>query len=1207
LPQDLYVELLTRLSSLRNKRESVELWAGVASGLTCVLLVALLALVIEAVLHLSITGRTILFWSSLALASGGLMGFIAAPLALRLGIRKRASYDELAKAVGDHFPTISDRLLNTLQLARPLFSSESALIGSPSFALAAFNATYGEARTVDFNAIVDERPLKRTLVIFLVALATTLGIFFAFHSEMFAAGGRLVHFRTFYQKPAPFVLHVEPGNTHVMRGDTVSITITTSGEQLQRVKLHIREEGQKDFDAISLDKVNATDPKVTTFRYELRAQRPLEYYAEQREIESDHFRIALLDHPIIRSLIVTIKPPSYTREKPIKLDENLGDISGVAGTQGEFRAITSKPLRAAFLTFTPNAHINQANDTIAKKRVVQTPKTFALQVSDTIANGSVTFMESGSYHIDLLDQDSIMSEHPIEYNVTITRDEPPTIALIEPNDRADIPSNMRIQMLAKVHDDFGFRGVRLGYRLVKSKYLPEEKTYAWLDVPLSNHNTQDLDVPYIWNTTKLSLSPEDEIGFVLEVADNDAVTGPKTARTSEFIARFPSVKEIFEHAEEQANRAEKDLKEIKQDATELKKKIDEAMNEMQQTKSSEIARQQQDFTKQKDAQQILQRQQELNKRVEQVSKDLEQMTKQLDQQQALSPETMQKYQDLQKLFEQINSPELKKAMEKLQEAMKQVDPKKVQEAMKNMQLNEENFKKSIERTTNILKKIQAEQKVDELTKRSGELAKQEEKAAENQENAAEHPESQSPQDKAAAERQQEDAKKELERMQKEAQDLAAQMKKLPEQMQAPEEMKAVQEALNDPSTEQSMDDAEKAAKQGDHARSKQRAQDAAKKMKQAQKKLRDLKQKLSENEKQRTLRELKQIRDELNRLSKAEENIKNQSQQAAQNSNVFRDLAEQQADKKDQLGQTASRALDLAQKSMAVPPEMGKAMGEAFAQMQKAEDAMTERDQSGASQNSQGAMASLNKAAQQAQQSMDAMNSGGQDPGEGEGEGDGQPGGDNPGSEGEGKGKGQGKGQGAGSAMQQFLNSINKLAAQQQALNDQMSGGQGSGSAQAQRQAMEQQAQLSKMAAKQQAVQKSIEELAQEQQNSRDGDRKAAENLKKISDDMQDVISQMRSSGVSPETIQRQERILSRLLEAQRSVHQRDKEETRESKPGDNQTRESPRELDLSTPEGRQQMQQELQRMRESGYSRDYNTLIRKYFESLEKARQQAQ
>jgi hypothetical protein len=238
---------------------------------------------------------------------------------------------------------------------------------------------------------------------------------------------------------------------------------------------------------------------------------------------------------------------------------------------------------------------------------------------------------------------------------------------------------------------------------------------------------------------------------------------------------------------------------------------------------------------------------------------------------------------------------------------------------------------------------------------------------------------------------------------------------------------------------------------------------------------------------------------------------------------------------------------------------------------------------------------------------MDAMNSGGQDPGEGEGEGDGQPGGDNPGSEGEGKGKGQGKGQGAGSAMQQFLNSINKLAAQQQALNDQMSGGQGSGSAQAQRQAMEQQAQLSKMAAKQQAVQKSIEELAQEQQNSRDGDRKAAENLKKISDDMQDVISQMRSSGVSPETIQRQERILSRLLEAQRSVHQRDKEETRESKPGDNQTRESPRELDLSTPEGRQQMQQELQRMRESGYSRDYNTLIRKYFESLEKARQQAQ
>jgi hypothetical protein len=95
----------------------------------------------------------------------------------------------------------------------------------------------------------------------------------------------------------------------------------------------------------------------------------------------------------------------------------------------------------------------------------------------------------------------------------------------------------------------------------------------------------------------------------------------------------------------------------------------------------------------------------------------------------------------------------------------------------------------------------------------------------------------------------------------------------------------------------------------------------------------------------------------------------------------------------------------------------------------------------------------------------------------------------------------------------------------------------------------------------------------------------------------------MKTQGLKAETIQRQERILSRLLEAERSVHERDKEEQRESKPGQDVVRESPRDLDLGTPEAQRQIQEELQHARETGYSKDYNELIRKYFESLEKAK----
>ncbi len=1203
MPTELYQELINRLAKLRRKRESLRLSTAMLHGLTVVLLVWLAAVALEAMGHFPIPGRRAIFWSTTVLSLGGFFYFAWRPLAEKFGMIPKATDEQLARAVGDHYPTISDKLVNALQLVRPLFSQSASSNASPAFAMAAFGSTYSTARQVDFLQILDKRPRKRALSYFLFSVVLTFGVLLGFEDDMLAAGERVANHNTFYQKPAPFTFVVMPGDVRVLRGDTVNLIVTTHGEQLRNITIRTREEGQKEWTQLQLESSvlladAGGDGKQQGFVYPLRANRNTEYFAEWREIESERFDVRVMDRPMIRSLSVLVTPPSYTRERPTKLEENIGDLSGVRGTRGDFTIIATKRLISANLVFTPNAPA--AGDTTQRRP--QGPMTIPLTVADSIVRGNVAFMHSGTYHIDLLDQDSIKSEHPIEYTVTLSDDTPPMIALLEPSGQIDLPSTMRVSMLARIRDDFGFRGVRLGYRLTKSRYLEPQTEYTWLDVPLANYNTQELDVPYIWNTTPLELAPQDEVAFVLEVLDNDVVTGPKRARTPEFNVRFPSVEEIFKKAEEQANAAEKDLREIQQDAEELKKKIDEAVDEMRQMKPGDAAMKQKDFAKQKDVQQILERQQELNRRAEQVAKDLEQMSERLQEQNAISPETLEKYQELQKLFEQIKSPEMEKAMQKLEQAMRSVDPKQMQEAMKNMQFNEENFKKSIERTANILKKIQMEQKVDELRKRAAELAKKEQQLADQQKQNAQSGKQQNEQEKAQTERQQADAKKELERLQEEAKELAQQMKQLPKEMQTPEEMQDALNAAHDPGIEQDMQEASDAAQQNQPQKSSQKAQSAANKMKNAERKMSALKQKMAENERQKTKRELTQMRDELNRLSKAEEQIKNKAQQANPNSNVFRDLAQEQAERKEQLGQTASEMMQMAQRSTEIPPEMGKSMGEAFNKMQQAQEAMTERNQQQAQQSSQQAMAALNQAAQQAQQALQGMDQGQQDGGEGgDGEGENSPGGKKPGKPGQGQQGGQG---GQGSAMQQFMDQINQLAQQQQQLNDMAQGmGQGSGQA-AQKEAMRQQAQLSRMAAQQSAIQKSIEELAKEQQEARQGDRKAADKLQQIADEMQQVLNDMRNSGgIKAETIQRQERILSRLLEAQRSTHEREKDEQREGKSGANVSRESPRDLDLSTPEGREKLQQELQRAKESGYSKDYDALTRKYLESLDKVK----
>ena len=1169
------------------------------------MVIVLAAIVSEMLGHFSIEGRTWLFWSAFILSLGSLAGFCVPPLLVRLGIRVRATDDELASMVGNHFPVVSDRLVNTLQLTRPLFAESASIFGSPAFAMAAFQNTYSTVRDVDFNEIVDDRPAKRSALIFLFSLVIGIALFFGAKDEMLAASGRLIHNRTFYQKPAPFTFVVTPGDRRVMRGDSVRVTITTRGEQLPQIHIRLREEGQKEFDVMTV----ASSPLDSSFTrqgfhagfiYTIHAQHPVEYFAEAREIESDHFKISVLDHPIVRSLNVEVEPPSYTRQKSVKLSENIGDIAGVAGTKGVFRVVTSAPLKKATLVFSAADSSTHRTDSGSHSN------SYPLAISDSIATGAISFMRSGSYHIDLLDRDSVSSEHPIEYTVSITKDEPPQIVIIEPGGHAELPSDMRLDMLARIHDDFGFRGVRLGYKLSHSKYLPPDTAFKWMTVPLSSYTTLDLDVPYIWNLTPLSIGPEDEMTYVMEVTDNDAVSGPKSTRTPEFTVRVPSVQEIFKRADEEANKAQQDMNAVKQDAQELQKKVDEALNEMRQMKSSDIAKSTQDFSKQKDMQQMLARQKQLNDRIDQVAKDLQQMTHSMEQQNVLSPETMQKYQELQELFKQIDSPELKKAMDDLQKAMQQnIDPKKLQDAMQNMKQNEENFRKSIERTANILKKIQAEQKVDELMKSASELAKQEQQSADSARSKLDQGKPMTPDQKAAEARKQDDAQKELDRMREVMKDVAEQMKKLPEKMQSPEEMKSAVESLADPTADKDMQNAADASKQGDEQRAAQNSQAAAQKMKNAQKKLADLKKKMSESEKARTMREMKQLSDELNRLSKDEEAIKDQAHQAAQNSNVFRDLAEKQAQKKDELGQTASKAMQLAQKSTKVTPEMGRDMGKAFGEMQKSEEAMTDRNQQAAEQSSQAAMTALNKASQEMQKAMQAMSKQGQGQSGGS-SGSGQEGEEGEGAEGEGNTPGEngqsGQG-GSGGAMGEFINQINKLAQQQQALNNQMAGmaqGQG-GSQSAQKEMMRQQAMMSKLSAQQEAVKKSLEQMADEQRQSKTGIHQAVDDLRKIADEMQQTVGDMRSSGVKPETIQRQERILSRLLQAERSVHERDKDEERESKPGENVTRESPRDLNIQSPAAQKALQEEMLHSRETGYTPDYNALIRKYFESLEK------
>jgi hypothetical protein len=100
---------------------------------------------------------------------------------------------------------------------------------------------------------------------------------------------------------------------------------------------------------------------------------------------------------------------------------------------------------------------------------------------------------------------------------------------------------------------------------------------------------------------------------------------------------------------------------------------------------------------------------------------------------------------------------------------------------------------------------------------------------------------------------------------------------------------------------------------------------------------------------------------------------------------------------------------------------------------------------------------------------------------------------------------------------------------------------------------------------------------------------------------MEDTIAELSERGASQEAVDRQKRILSRLLDAQRSLRQRDYTRERRSAVGEAYQRTSPEALADEITQARRELREDLLRAMQREYPAEYRELIRAYFESLER------
>lgn len=1119
--EQIYRNIIGRIAALRQKQKRLTLARGLLTFLTISVVLSLSAILAEALLSLGQQGRFALVIGFCAAELFLLLWFVGRPL-FSLLFRKEVPDDiSLALAVGHYFSNVRDRLADALQVFQRQDQNREGY--SPELTDASLSDVDVETRSLDFTKVADAVSVAKALKIAGVALATGLLIWLLFPVTLSNASYRLFNPSVDFSERAKIEFEITPGNAEVVKGEDVVLTARVYGEPIDALSLFLKNEEAKEFEQIELKE--ATSGEFTFTLENVREEH--KYYMQAADVKSSEYDIAVIERPLARNLQAKLIYPAYSKLGSQYLDENVGDISALKGTTVELTLQTNKTLQDARIKFDDGSEVPM---TISGQRV----------------SGKFALQRNGSYHFELRDQRDLSNASPIEYRLSVVEDQHPLVEITFPGQDVDLGKDMIMPLSIEAQDDFGFTQIKLGYQILGGGIV--ERGIEFEKLPLPESAQDKVLLNHTWDVSNLDIQPEDVIEYFAEAVDNDHVSGPKSSRSATYRLRFPSIQEIYEEVARTHEGSFEDLESIYDESQALKSTLQEIVQEMK--RDPEL-----NWEEKQEVQDAAKNQQEMGEKLQEVQQKLDNMVDRMEQNELISLETLEKYRELQSMMQEMMTPEMKEALRKLQESMEQLDPRKLKDTMEKFAASQEEFLQNMERTLNLLKKLQIEQELDEMVRKTQDLLRRQD---ELNQKAAEQSE---PQQGSKYAQEEQGIRKDTQSLDQEMDDLKNKMSEFPKMPQ--EQFESAQQQLSEQELQSLMQKAVQQFQSGEMQSAQNTGGQISESLQQMLENLQSAQKQLSQEQKQRIMQALNRSSHGLLGLSKKQEELIQQTTGADRNTPGLNEQADKQQDLLSGLTRITEQLYQVSQETFFVTPEIGKALGKATTSMQESLSDYESRNPGRAVQDQGQAMAGLNEAAAEIRKSMQNLSS-----------------------------------SSSAIGFQEMMQRLTGISQQQQGVNQQTSqmGGQNPGGMSPQ-----QQAAMERLASEQSAVRKSLEQLMKEA-----GDRSdVLGDLGQVGKEMEEVVKSLEQQNVNRQVIDKQNRILSRLLDAQRSMHKRDFSKQRQAETAKQQyTVSSPEELPQQQMTESERLRNELLRAMQEGYSKDYRELIRKYFEALAREQQ---
>lgn len=727
----------------------------------------------------------------------------------------------------------------------------------------------------------------------------------------------------------------------------------------------------------------------------------------------------------------------------------------------------------------------------------------------------------------------------VTYALSVVPDQYPQISVEVFPDTTD---EQLIFFVGDASDDHGLRKLDFVYRLQHEGGEAQEQR-----IPVSGRAGKQTRYNHVLDLKNdIPVTAGDQLTYYFEAFDNDGVNGSKSAKTAMMAYRVPTVKEMEARAESNDSKVKDQLKQALEDTRELQEDTKKLREKMLQEKEV-------DWKLKKEVEKLAERQEDIQKQIQEAKQAFEEN---LENETQEDERIQEKQEKLQEMFEKSISEEMQKLMEDIQQLMEELNKDQTLEKMEEMELSDEQAEAELDRMLELFKQLEVEKEMQDAIEKMEELAEQQQELAEETEQG-ETP-SEELQEK------QEELRQEFEELEKKLD-------------QAAEKNEALEKPMPLDTQEEQQEEVKQDMQEAQQKMQEKKQQEAAKKQQEAGQKMKKMAQEMQENmesmqmeSNKEDMAAIRQLLENIVDLSFDQEETMDQLNVTTVNTPRYVELVQEQFRINGDFELVRDSLQALAKRNFQIETFVTEKVTEIKGDLANTVSELEERHTPQAANLQQRAMTGLNDLALMLNESMEQMQQqmAGQMQGQqqcqnpqnsGQGKEGGKPS-ENPGSEGQ---------KGVGQDMKNLKEGLEK--------------GQGGTSKE-----------FAEMAARQAALRRALEEKQQQRQQGGEGkDGQLQELIEAMNAAEEDLVNKR----LTNESVMRQQDILTRMLEHERSEREQKMDEQRKSETAEQQRRELPPSLEEYVKQRRAEV--ESFRRVTPQLKPYYQTLVDEYFRSL--------